>query len=53
MKKYVAEMMGAFAIVFCGTGAVIIDWVNQREYFACGCCYYMGIDRYDDDLYIW
>ena len=25
MKKYVAEMIGTFALVFCGTGAVIID----------------------------
>ena len=29
MKKYVAEMMGAFAIVFCGTGAVIIDGLTN------------------------
>jgi len=29
MKKYVAEMMGAFAIVFCGTGAVIIDGLTH------------------------
>jgi aquaporin NIP len=25
MKKYVAELIGTFAIVFCGTGAIIID----------------------------
>jgi aquaporin Z len=25
MKKYVAEMIGTFAIVFCGTGAISID----------------------------
>ena len=25
MKKYVAEMIGTFAIVFCGTGAIVID----------------------------
>jgi aquaporin NIP len=25
MKKYLAEILGTFAIVFCGTGAIIID----------------------------
>jgi aquaporin NIP len=25
MKKYIAEALGTFAIVFCGTGAIIID----------------------------
>ncbi len=25
MKKYVAELIGTFALVFCGTGAVIIN----------------------------
>lgn len=25
MKKYVAELIGTFAIVFCGTGAIVID----------------------------
>jgi aquaporin NIP len=25
MKKYIAELIGTFAIVFCGTGAIIID----------------------------
>ena len=25
MKKYVAELLGTFALVFCGTGAIIID----------------------------
>lgn len=25
MKKYVAELIGTFALVFCGTGAIIID----------------------------
>ena len=25
MKKYVAELVGTFALVFCGTGAIIID----------------------------
>ncbi len=25
MKKYIAEMTGTFALVFCGTGAIIID----------------------------
>ena len=25
MKKYIAELIGTFALVFCGTGAIIID----------------------------
>ncbi|HWY37915.1 MAG TPA: aquaporin, partial [Bacteroidia bacterium] len=25
MRKYLAEMIGTFALVFCGTGAIIID----------------------------
>ncbi|HMC84013.1 MAG TPA: aquaporin, partial [Chitinophagaceae bacterium] len=25
MRKYVAEMIGSFALVFCGTGAIIIN----------------------------
>ena len=25
MKKYIAEFIGTFALVFCGTGAIIID----------------------------
>jgi aquaporin Z len=25
MKKYIAELIGTFALIFCGTGAIIID----------------------------
>jgi len=25
MKQYIAEFIGTFALVFCGTGAIIID----------------------------
>lgn len=29
MKKYVAEMIGTFALVFCGTGAIVINNVTD------------------------
>ena len=25
MNKYIAELLGTFALVFCGTGAIVID----------------------------
>ncbi len=25
MNKYIAELIGTFALVFCGTGAIVID----------------------------
>lgn len=28
MKKYIAECIGTFALVFCGTGAIVIDQVS-------------------------
>ena len=29
MKKYIAEFIGTFALVFCGTGAIVIDEITQ------------------------
>ena len=29
MKKYLAELLGTFALVFCGTGAIVINEVTK------------------------
>lgn len=29
MKKYLAEAIGTFALVFCGTGAIVINDVTN------------------------
>ena len=29
MKKYIAELIGTFGLVFCGTGAIIINEVSE------------------------
>ncbi len=29
MKKYIAEFIGTFALVFCGTGAIVIDEITH------------------------
>ena len=29
MKKYIAEMIGTYALVFCGTGAIVINNVTD------------------------
>ena len=29
MKKYIAEFVGTFALVFCGTGAIVINEVTH------------------------
>lgn len=31
MRKYAAEFMGTFALVFCGTGAIVIDQQSKGE----------------------
>ena len=31
MRKYIAEMIGTFALVFCGTGAIIINEISNGE----------------------
>ena len=31
MKKYIAELIGTFALVFCGTGAIVIDDITSGE----------------------
>jgi len=31
MNRYIAEAIGTFALVFCGTGAIIIDGISGGE----------------------
>ena len=31
MKKYIAEFIGTFAMIFCGTGAMTINEVNGGD----------------------
>jgi aquaporin Z len=31
MKKYIGELIGTFALVFCGTGAIVIDEVTNGK----------------------
>ena len=31
MKKYIAEFIGTFSMIFCGTGAMIVNEVSGGE----------------------
>ncbi len=43
MKKYLAEMMGTFAVVFCGTGAIIIDGLTNGSITHAGVAITFGL----------
>jgi len=44
MNKYIAEAIGTFALVFCGTGAIIIDGVSGGGTRNCWYRHYIWID---------
>lgn len=43
MKKYIAEFIGTFALVFCGTGAVTIDEVTHGSISHIGIAFTFGL----------
>jgi len=43
LKKYVAELIGTFALVFCGTGAMVIDHVTKGSVTHVGVAFTWGL----------
>ncbi len=43
MKKYLAEFLGTFALVFCGTGAIVIDQVTNGAVSHVGVAFTFGL----------
>jgi aquaporin NIP len=43
MKKYISEFIGTFALVFCGTGAIIIDNVTHGAVSHVGVAFTFGL----------
>lgn len=44
MNKYLAELIGTFALVFCGTGAIVINEQANGVVSPAGIAIILGID---------
>jgi len=50
MKKYIAELIGTFALVFCGTGAIVINDLTNGTVSHLGIAITFGLIRLLIDL---
>ncbi len=53
MKKYLAEAIATFILVFVGTGSVVVDQVSGRKGDACRHLFGLGPGGDGDDLRRW
>ena len=51
MNKYLAELIGTFALVFCGTGAIVIDQQTNGAVSHVGSCNNLRLDCNGYDLF--
>ena len=52
MKRYAAEAIGTFALVFCGTGAIIVNQQSGGVIGHAGIAATFGVDCNCDDLHL-
>jgi len=52
MNKYIAEFLGTFALVFCGTGAIVIKQQFSGSITYAGIAITFGLNFNGYDLYL-